>query len=205
LSQLARELDGFTRVCPRYPFTSTGLRNYFRIFFPIDMTFGTGSPTFKHTNNPHFHYSLLNHHKLQVKSTFFLVKYHDFHGFQWISMAKNIIAGAWDVAQELLGRFYGRLLALKGDAGSLEEMGDGRWFMWFMWYGWVITKMMEVGPATQFLRTYETRLTDHLLRMMEGHVPWIPSMDWMMMLMVVMNVMMVMALYCHTEFGVRSV
>ena len=68
-------------------------------------------------------------------------------------MAKNIIAGAWDVAQELLGRFYGRLLALKGDAGSLEEMGDGRWFMWFMWYGWVITKMMEVGPATQFLRT----------------------------------------------------
>ena len=59
-------------------------------------------------------------------------------------MAQNIIAGAWhvaDVAQELLGRFYGRLLALKGDAGSLEEMG-GSWFMWFMWYGWVITKMM---------------------------------------------------------------
>ena len=134
-------------VCLRYPFPSTGLSSFSIIFqyFPLFIRHFWGTLTFNQTNIPHFHYSLLNHHNFQVQSPPGLwVNYMDtpylsiFHGFQWISPVSPVLSlrrngripgmgrRFFDVPQELLGRFYGRLLALKGDAGSLEEIGVGK-------------------------------------------------------------------------------
>ncbi|CAJ1358592.1 unnamed protein product, partial [Effrenium voratum] len=59
---------------------------------------------------------------LRVKDT--LTKDVDYHAFlgRFRVTVVGGPAGGQRWAEELLGRFYGRLLALKGDAGSLEEL-----------------------------------------------------------------------------------
>jgi len=95
---------------------------------------------------------------LRVKDT--LTKDVDYR--QFLGRFRVVVVGSGDRwAEEMLGRFYGRLLALKGDAGSLEELegflggGDGKVSPEdaLEAFRWVLGNYITEEQATVLLRT----------------------------------------------------
>ena len=85
--------------------------------------------------------------------------------------------------QELLGRFYGRLLALKGDAGSLEAHDNFFWviFWWRLWlWLWLLLLLWQLwqryvcfGIVMEFVKHFKGWRTRWIKKRGVGdHVKW---------------------------------